>query len=158
MPGERRNLRSNKDSASSTNGEKARTDSQSSSSKDKPVPARSASSKNKSTATRKTAASSKDSGNDKSKANGTAPVENGVNGAEDAEMSGDDVDRGTLPKDGEDEMTVVVPPPKSSKLSAEPEKDPEGDVAMDDSGKSEDVADSEKTVDPKVQAVSGKNL
>ena len=72
-------------------------------------------------------------------------------------MSEDDVDRGTSHKDGEDEMTVVVPPPKSSKLSAEPEKDPEGDVAMDGSGKSEDTMDSEKAVNPKVKAVSGKN-
>ena len=55
--------------------------------------------------------------------------------------------------EGEDEMTVVVPPPKSSKLSGEPSKDEEGDVAMENAEKSEGVS---PELDPKAKAVAGK--
>ena len=55
--------------------------------------------------------------------------------------------------EGEDEMTVVVPPPKSSKLSGEPSKDEEGDVAMENTDKSENVG---PELDPKAKAVAGK--
>ena len=58
-------------------------------------------------------------------------------------------------KNGEEEMTVVVPPPKGSKLSGEPGKDPEGDTAMGNVDKAEDGAQAVEEMDPKVKAVIG---
>jgi 26S proteasome regulatory subunit N3 len=92
-----------------------------------------------------------------SKTNGE-PVENGVNGTKDVEMK-DDVDanpaslkggKGKKVKEGEEEMTVVVPPSKGKGLS---KKDNEGDVAMD----GEEVAEDEGAVkeDPVVKTVAG---
>ena len=51
-------------------------------------------------------------------------------------------------------MTVVVPPPNSSKLAGDPGKDAEGDVAMDGT----DAAAKEEPVDPKVKAMIGQCL
>ncbi|MCJ1471380.1 26S proteasome non-ATPase regulatory subunit [Lambiella insularis] len=156
MPAERRNLRSSKDST--TNGEKSRSDSQSSASnKDKPLPARSTSSKSKANLTKKglTNTLAKDMGGDKSRINGTEPAENGVNGNEDIEMEDDAADktRSNGIKEGEDEMTVVVPPPNSSKLAGEPPKDLEGDTSMEEIPvTAEDPGP--VTVDPKTKAVS----
>lgn len=138
MPGERRTLRSSKESASSTNGEKSRSDSQSSTSnKDKPVPTRTTSAKGKTQALKKNGSSSftKDGTGDKPQINGIEPVENGVNGTEDTEMADEVTDQAKSgqDKDGDDEMTVVVPPPKGSKLNSEPSKDIEGDIAMENS-------------------------
>ena len=59
-------------------------------------------------------------------------------------------------KDGDEEMTVVVPPPKSSKLSGEPGKDEEGDVAMDNSENAQ-TSGIEAKVDPKVKAIAGQS-
>lgn len=162
MPSERRNLRSNKDSTSSTNGEKARADSQSSASnKDKPVPARTTSSKGKGIPAKKggpnTAA--KDMSGNQHKTNGTEPAENGVNGAEDIEMADEVTDnpKTSASKDESDEMTVVVPAPKSSKLVGDPPKDNEGDVAMENTegtGPDHKVA---VAADPKSKAIAGKS-
>lgn len=155
MPGERRNLRSNKESSSSTNGEKARSNSTSSgSSKDKPVPTRSTSSKSKALPTKKS--SSKETAGDKPKTNGAEPVENGINGAEDVNMVDDGPEKVKVGsnRDGDEEMTVVVPPPKSSKLSREPGQDEEGDVAMDNTENAQTTS-TEAVVDPKVKAVTG---
>ena len=60
-------------------------------------------------------------------------------------------------KEGDDEMTVVVPPSKSSKLSGNPGQDLEGDITMESTEKSEaDEPESEpQTVDPKVKTISG---
>ena len=141
MPAERRNLRSNKDTSSETNGEKTPSSSQSSNSKDKPFPTRSTSSKGKAASAKK----------DKAQANG-APIENGVNGAEDVDMVDDGPEKVKVNgKDGDEEMTVVVPPPNSSKLAGEPGKDAEGDVAMDGT----DAVAKDETVDPKAKAISG---
>lgn len=142
MPGERRATRSNKDSTSSTNGDKSRPDAKASLNKDKPVPARSATSKTKATPAKK-GAPAKDA--DKSKPNGASTA----NGAEDVEMAEGDAGQ----KDGEDEMTVVVPPPNSSKLSAESGKDNDGDVAMNGAKDEEEAKPVE--IDPKVKAVTG---
>ena len=118
MPGERRNLRSNKDTASETNGEKAQSNSQSSNSKDKPVPSRSTSSKGKTAPAKK----------EKAQPNG-APVEHGANGTEDVDMVDDGPEKVKVNGvDGDEEMTVVVPPPTISKLAGEPSKDIEGDI------------------------------
>lgn len=158
MPGERRNLRSSKETSSQTNGEKARSDSQSSSSKDKPVPTRATSSKGKAIPPKKALTNSaKDGNEDKPQTNGNGPIENGVNGTEDVEMADDSavaVKGGTV-KDGEDEMVLVVPPPKSSKLSGEPGKDGEGDVAMENTEHAETGQPESEKLDPKIKAVSG---
>ena len=81
-------------------------------------------------------------------------MENGINGTEDVDMVDDGPEKvkiGTN-KEGEDEMTVVVPPPKSSKLSGQPNKDDEGDIAMENTDKSDSVS---SNIDPKVKAVAG---
>lgn len=92
--------------------------------------------------------------------NGSDPVENGINGTEDIEMKDDapnplKAGKGKKAKEGDEEMTVVVPPSKGSKLSVPPSKDNEGDVTMDgfEDGKATDE-DAPK-VDPIAQAISG---
>ena len=84
-------------------------------------------------------------------------MENGINGTEDVDMVDDGPEKVKVGTDieGEDEMTVVVPPPKSSKLSGEPGKDEEGDVAMTNTDKSDGVS---PEPDPKAKAVAGKIL
>ena len=160
MPGERRSLRSNKETSSHTNGEKARPDAQNPSSKDKPAPTRSTSSKGKSQISKKATVNtaSKENSGDKPQTNGNDSVENGVNGGEDVEM-GDDLEDTKKPntsKDGDEEMTVVVPPPNSSKLSGQAAKDDEGDVAMENTENVEADGSEDKEVDPIMKATSGK--
>lgn len=55
-------------------------------------------------------------------------------------------------KQGEDEMTVVVPPPKNKQNSAQPPNDADGDIAMEDDTKAGEV---EAQVDPVAQTISG---
>ncbi|KAF6802144.1 proteasome regulatory particle subunit [Colletotrichum sojae] len=76
--------------------------------------------------------------------NGKEPLENGVrnNEAKDAKNKSK-----KAAKDGDEEMTVVVPP---SKKAAPPAGDADGDVEMGDEGKD----DAEVKVDPVVQAVA----
>ncbi|KAF6844219.1 proteasome regulatory particle subunit [Colletotrichum musicola] len=76
--------------------------------------------------------------------NGKEPLENGVrnNEAKDAKNKSK-----KAAKDGDEEMTVVVPP---SKKAAAPAGDADGDVEMGDEGKD----DAEVKVDPVVQAVA----
>ncbi|PYH88892.1 terpenoid synthase [Aspergillus ellipticus CBS 707.79] len=164
MPAERRSLRSNSksDTSSSANGEKASSNSQNASSKkDKPAPTRAAANKAKSASTNK-AASSNSSANsgmgeqrDQPRANGSDPTENGVNGSEDVEM-GEDTAGGptssfnaSQDRKGDEKMTIVVPPTKGSRLSGEKGADQEGDVAMEGA----EGEDAEPEVDPKVKAV-----
>ena len=98
MPGERRTLRSNKEN-----------------------PPRTTSSKGKTASNKKGGinGSAKEEVGDKPQANGTEPVENGVNGTDDVEMGDDRSEQVRIghTEDGDEEMTVVVPPPKSSKLN-----------------------------------------
>ncbi|BCS05093.1 proteasome regulatory particle lid subunit RPN3 [Aspergillus luchuensis] len=142
MPAERRSLRSNSksDTSSSANGEKGRSTSQSSSSnKDKPAPTRAAANKAKAASTTKGASSNNTANSgmgeqrDQPRANGSDPTENGVNGSEDVEM-------------GED---TAVPPTKGSRLSGEKGTDKEGDVAMEGA----EGEDAEPEVDPKTKAI-----
>ncbi|KAF3018878.1 26S proteasome non-ATPase regulatory subunit [Neopestalotiopsis sp. 37M] len=85
------------------------------------------------------------------------PVENGVNRNQDVEMTdeksttkGGKAKKGG--KEGED-MTVVVPPSKNNKQSnTTPSADADGDVAMDESDKTEEL---EVKVDPVTQAIAG---
>jgi 26S proteasome regulatory subunit N3 len=92
--------------------------------------------------------------------NGTDPVENGVNGTKDVEMKDDALNplkggKAKKPKEGEDEMTVVVPPSKGSKLSAPPPKDNDGDVSMDGSEEASGEDSGAPKVDPVAKAISG---
>ena len=92
--------------------------------------------------------------------NGTDPVENGINGTKDIEMKDDAPaplkgGKGKKAKEGEDEMTVVVPPPKGSKLSAPLAKDDDGDVAMDGAAETNGEDAGAVKVDPVTKAVAG---
>jgi 26S proteasome regulatory subunit N3 len=90
--------------------------------------------------------------------NGNEPVENGIRNTQDVEMKDDLKGKGkkTL-KEGEDEMTVVVPPSKASKQSsAPPPVDADADVVMDNVDSTEEGG--EVKVDPVVQTVSGTHL
>lgn len=91
--------------------------------------------------------------------NGEKAIENGINGTKDVEMKDDAPTsmkggKGKKIKEGEEEMTVVVPPSKGSKFSAPPVKDTEGDVTMDGfvDEDAEDVG--AVKVDPVAKAVS----
>ncbi|KAJ3538097.1 hypothetical protein NM208_g6057 [Fusarium decemcellulare] len=83
--------------------------------------------------------------------NGKKPLENGIQKKKDVEMKDSSKSKGKKPaKDADEEMTVVVPPSKSSKQSsAQPPADAEGDVAMDDENAEEEVK-----IDPVVQTVT----
>ncbi|KAL8942714.1 MAG: hypothetical protein Q9211_001267 [Gyalolechia sp. 1 TL-2023] len=154
MPSERRNLRSNKDTPPSTNGEKARSNSQSSSAKDKPVPTRSTSSRSKTSSTKKATSSGKESTSSKQQTNGIDPVGNGVNGTEDVHMVDEDHEQEKANGETDEEMTVVVPPSRNAKLSSGHGKDPEGDETMDDSEQPEPGPEEAEKIDPKAKAVS----
>lgn len=87
--------------------------------------------------------------------NGNDPVENGT---QDIEMKDDAPaskkgGKGKKVNQGEDEMTVVVPPSKASKLSAPPPPDAEGDVAMDEETATSEV---EAEVDPIALTIASK--
>jgi hypothetical protein len=56
-------------------------------------------------------------------------------------------------KEGEDEMTVVVPPPNSSRLNADSGKDKDTDTAM--AGTQDGEHGENGTIDPKVKAMNG---
>jgi len=93
--------------------------------------------------------------------NGTDPVENGINSTQDVEMKDDSPaakkgGKGKKVGQGEDEMTVVVPSSKASKLSVPPPADAEGDVVMDE----EVVGDEAKVekVDPVAQTIASKSF
>lgn len=166
MPAERRSLRSNSksDTSSSANGGKARSNSQNSSSnKDKSAPpGRGAASKAKAAPSKKSAnsASKSDMGDrEQPHANGSDPVENGVNGSEDIEMGEDTAGAPTSSfnasrdRKGDEKMTVVVPPTKGSRLPGDQGKD--GDVAME-GAEDEDAQKSDaEVVDPKAKAIQG---
>ncbi|KAL8738217.1 MAG: hypothetical protein Q9181_000943 [Wetmoreana brouardii] len=154
MPSERRNLRSNKEASSSTNGGKARSNSQSSSAKDKPVPARSTSSKFKATASKRSTGSGKEDKGSQPQTNGTEPVENGINGTEDVDMEDDGHQPVKEDKDADEEMTVVVPPPKSSKLSGGHGESPQGDTTMDNSDQTKAGTGEAEAVDPRIKAAA----
>ncbi|KAL4866653.1 hypothetical protein BDV12DRAFT_187296 [Aspergillus spectabilis] len=161
MPAERRSLRSNNksDTSSSANGEKTRSGSQSSSSnKDKPAPSRAAANKAKS-AKAASSNTASDSGmgeqRDQPHTNGADPTKNGVNGTEDVEMgedtAGGPTSSSNTSKDrkGDQKMTVVVPPTKGSRVSGDKSKDQEGDVAMEGA----EGEEPESEIDPKAKAI-----
>lgn len=164
MP-ERRSLRSNNksDTSSSANGEKARSNSQSSSAKDKAAPTtRAAANKAKAAPAKKGAKGASNAGmgeNEQSHVNGSKSNENGVNGSEDVEMGEDTAGAPTSSFDsskernGDEKMTVVVPPTKGSR-SGKAGQDKEEDVTMEGA----EEGDAEKTepeVDPTTKAIQG---
>ncbi|KAL5337542.1 isoprenoid synthase domain-containing protein [Aspergillus crustosus] len=161
MPAERRSLRSNNksDTSSSANGDKTHSDSQSSSSnKDKPAPSRAAANKAKSTKaapSNTTSDSSMGEQRDQPHTNGADPTNNGVNGTEDVEMEEDTAGGPTSSSNtsqdrkGDQKMTVVVPPTKGPRVSGDKSKDQEGDVAMEGVEGEEPESD----IDPRVKAI-----
>ncbi|KAF7123043.1 hypothetical protein CNMCM5793_001219 [Aspergillus hiratsukae] len=157
MPAERRSLRSNSksDTSSSANGEKARSNSQSSSSnKDKAAPNRAAASKAKSTTP---AASSNNASNSGMGEQRDQPHTNGVNGSEDIEMGEDTAGGPTSSfntrkdRKGDEKMTVVVPPSKGSRLSGDKGQNQEDDVVME--AAETDSQKPESEVDPTAKAI-----
>lgn len=138
-------MRSNK-SDPSANGEKAASNSQSSASNNN--------NKDKSTAGRGKTVQSKKvagkaTGTDQQQPKGSPdPRENGVNGSEDVEM-GDDDPAQKRDKDGDDEMTVVVPPSKSKSGN-------DKDVTME-GAEGDEATKPEDQVDPVEKAAAGKN-
>lgn len=81
--------------------------------------------------------------NENSSAKGNKEVDNKTKGKK------------TADKDGDEEMTVVVPPSKNAKQSgAPPPADADGDVSM--GGDEYKAAESEIKVDPVTQAITGK--
>ncbi|OOQ90726.1 putative 26S proteasome regulatory subunit rpn3 [Penicillium brasilianum] len=165
MPAERRSLRSNNksDTSSSANGEKARSNSQSSSAKDKAAPTtRAAASKAKSAPEKKGAAKgASNTGmgeDDQSHVNGSKSAENGVNGSEDVEMGEDTAGAPTSSfnsskgRNGDEKMTVVVPPTKGSRSSGKPGQDKEEDVTME-GAEDDDAEKAEPEVDPTTKAI-----
>lgn len=164
MPVERRALRSNKSDASSpTEGGKPRSGSSSSSTKkDRPSHQRSSSSRSKSISKKNSTASSKDMSGNKKEEDANESLENGVNGTEDLEMDEDSSkaskrERQSMDGDGDEEMTVVVPPSKTNKASEVLERDNEGDHAMN--GEHDDGRESsgEALEDPKEKAIASKS-
>src|SRR5579859_7587102 len=137
---DKRSLRSNKPANStSANGDKVTSPAKPSqgvisSSQGKSAPGKVPSTRTKSGTNRTTASGDSNMGEDKPQMNGSDPVENGVNGtSEDIEMEDSPAApaKGNIDKDGDDEMTVVFPPPKSSKLLGNTSKDMDGDMEVD---------------------------
>ncbi|EXJ90021.1 26S proteasome regulatory subunit N3 [Capronia epimyces CBS 606.96] len=94
---------------------------------------------------------------DKHRPNGTDPAENGIDGSEDIEMK-EESQTGKKSsklkdKDGDDEMTVVVPPSKGSHAPSAPEKSTEADLKNGAlNGDAENA--SEAQVDPQEKVIS----
>ena len=97
---------------------------------------------------------------DKQQPNGGDPKKDEVNGTEDIEMT----EEGSKPKknvtagkgkDGEDEMTVVVPPSRSSKTPPTGSKDAEMDDTTDVTAKADGVSP-DPPLDPKEKAITGR--
>lgn len=84
--------------------------------------------------------------------NGNEPIENGYRNDEDVDMKDSKSKSKKGAKDGDEEMTVVVPPAKGSKQpSGVPTADNDGDVSMGEEG----AEDGAVKVDPVAQTVAG---
>ncbi|KAJ5738327.1 hypothetical protein N7493_001482 [Penicillium malachiteum] len=168
MPAERRSLRSNNksDASSSANGEKERSESQNSSAKEKPAPTtRTAANKAKAVPAKKgtnTKATNNDmEENDQSHTNGSKTGENGMNGSEDVEMGEDTAGAPTSSfnnrkdRNGDEKMTVVVPPTKGSRSSIKGQ-DKSEDITMEGAEDS-DIEKPEPEVNPTTKAIQDIN-
>lgn len=93
------------------------------------------------------------------KTNGKKPNQNGVNGNKDIDMKDDAKpakdERVKKSKDGDEEMTVVVPPPKGSRLSTPPRADDDGDINM---GDAQGEGANEPEIDPVAKTVASKQI
>jgi len=96
------------------------------------------------------------------KTNGDKAVDNRINGTKDVEMKDESKQQPTKGKaaqqakklkESDEEMTVVVPSSKASKLAGTPQQDEDGDVQMDVDAVN-DATETEK-VDPVAKAVGG---
>lgn len=92
--------------------------------------------------------------------NGDKATENGINGTKDVEMKDDAPapmkgGKGKKLKEGEEEMTVVVPPSKGSKLAVSPPKGSDGDVVMEGAEEDKGVDAGAVKIDPVAKAVAG---
>lgn len=91
------------------------------------------------------------------KTNGKKTTQNGVNGSKEVEMKDDTKasksGKGKKTKEGEEEMTVVVPPAKGSKLTAPPPTNGEDDIEMGDVDADDKKV--EELVDPVTKTVAG---
>jgi len=96
---------------------------------------------------------------DKPYLNGTDPTENGINGSEDVEMTEETRDakkkepKAGKDKDGDEEMTVVVPPSKGSKTSS-PDQQTDSDQTANGTADGADTS-TESHIDPKEKAIAG---
>ena len=155
MPTERRNTRSSK-SDDKPPADTGKSRSNSGSTNKKPAPTRSTSSRSKATNKPESASQGKKMSGDKQRANGSDPKKDEVNGTEDVEMTEEGSKQkknvtGGKGKEGEDEMTVVVPPSRSSKT---PPKDSQMDSVAN--GTVEEATESKAAeVDPKEKAING---
>lgn len=97
------------------------------------------------------------------KVNGTGPNQNRVNGTEDINMT-EETTKSTKggktgkEKEGDEEMTVVVPPSKSSTTPNGTDQSKDGDLVMNSAADGNDQQKSEPSLDPKEKAVLGKLL
>jgi hypothetical protein len=55
-------------------------------------------------------------------------------------------------------MTVVVPPPKAIRLAGAPQKDDEGDIAMNGTVEAEVTEFVESAEDPKMKTITGMHM
>ena len=125
MPVERRSLRSNKESSSTSSNSKDKSAHSRTTSKSTAAPAKKASSDQAAKANPET----------KPATNGSEPIQNGINGSSDIDMNGE--------SSMGDKMTVVVPPSKGTK--------PSGQSGMDDNAMEIEDERSSKT-DPDEEA------
>jgi len=99
---------------------------------------------------------------DKPHTNGSDPSKKGTDGSQDVDMkeqsqNSKKTSKPNKDKDGDDEMTVVVPPSKGSSAPTAPDKATEADLtngAVD----GEEAKETEPPVDPQEKAISGKAL
>lgn len=157
MPAERRSLRSNKPEDSDK--QKPNTNSLTSNSKkDKISVTRSTSSRSKPVPKKGATSLAGEMSGDKPHLNGRDTAEGNAKESEDVEMEEGTTSpgqgKGIKRKDGEEEMTVVVPPTKSSKTPGVPQKDTQGDFAMNGDTEADDGAANEAEVDPRDKAIT----
>lgn len=160
MPTERRNLRSSKnDNSSSTEGDKSKSNSSNSTTKkEKPAPVRTTSTRSRSTSKKASSGPNKEIGGDKSDLNGTTSSQEKADVIEDVEMSNDKpTDKKSVKsgKEGDEEMTVVVPPAKSSKKPTNSSGKEDVDTTMNGTAEDDTQTSEEPELDPKEKAITG---
>lgn len=152
MPVDRRSLRSNSksDTPPNSDGQKGRSNSNSSGSKkDRPASSRSTSSRSKSISKKGAVGGGQDASDEKPQSNGSPAAETGADEIDDVEMKEDSPTHkkngnSGKEKDGDEEMTVVVPPAKHGQASKALRKETSEDTVMNGAPGAEDQ-DSERS-------------